>query len=120
MSDNNYTNGEMLGLAGKANARFHGVPTPGASQKVSFTAAAASNATMLPVDAHIMLTSTTACFIRLSSDGAAAVVDVDMYLAAGMPYLIRLSSFSGVPNRYISAVRATSDGVLYITPMMAE
>jgi hypothetical protein len=120
MADNCYTNGELLGLAGKANARLHGVPTPGASQKISFTAVAASNTAMLPIDAHVIVTATTACFIRLSSDGTAAVTDVDMYLAANVPYLIRLSSFANVPNRYISAVRATSDGILYITPMVAE
>jgi hypothetical protein len=121
MSDNSYSNGEFLGLAGRASARFHGVPTPGATQRVDYTATAASNTVDLPVDANVMVTATTACFIRLSADGLdAAVADVDMYLVPNLPYMVRLSSFSGVPNRRVSAVHATADGTLYIVPMLAE
>jgi hypothetical protein len=115
VSDTNYSNGELLGLAGKAVARLHGVPTAGVSQKVNFTATAATSG-LLPSDISVILTATQPCFVRFSPDASSVVVDVDMYLAANMPYLLRL----GINNRYISVVRSTTDGVLYITPMSAE
>ena len=121
MSDNNYSNGELLGLAGKADARFRGCPQQGLGQKVTFTAAAATHTNALPIDASVMVTATQACFIRLSPTGTAAVADIDMYIAANIPYMVRMGKdATKADNFFISAIRATADGALYIMPMSAE
>lgn len=122
MADNQFSNAEFLGLAGRADARFRGLPTAGAGQRVNYSAAASPNAADLPVDASVMLTATTACFVRFSPTGSdAAVADVDMYLVANVPYLLRLGKNAAkVDNRRISVIRATADGSLFIMPMLAE
>lgn len=122
MAESSYTNAEFLGLAGKADARFRGMPVAGAGQKISLSGSATANGVDLPIDGHVMLTATKECWIRFSSDGTtAAVADVDMYLVANTPYLLRTGAQAdGTPNRRISALQAGSGGFLYIMPMVAE
>jgi hypothetical protein len=123
MADTSYTNGELLGLAGKALARHNGAPLAGQGQKISFTNTAAANSAALPVDSNVMLVATQDCFIRLSKDGQdAALADgTDMYIIAGHQYMIRMiKDANGVPCQYISAVRVTTSGSLYLMPMTAE
>jgi hypothetical protein len=111
----NYSNSEYIGLAGHAVAKLHGSPTPAATQKVTFTATAASSG-VLPSGAYVMLTATQPCFIRFSPNANSAVVDIDMYLVANVPYLLSL----GYNNQYVSVVQSTTGGALYITPMAAD
>lgn len=122
MAENSYTNGEMVGLAGKSDARLHGMPVAGLGQRITVSAVSSANSVDLPLDSHVMLTATTACFIRLGIDGTVtAVADVDMYLVPNIPYLIRMAKDStNVPLRRIAAVRSTADGFLYIMPMVAD
>jgi len=112
---NNYSNSEFLGFAGQAISKLHGYPEAASTQKVNFTATAASSG-VLPSGAYVMLTATQPCFVRFSPDANSAVVDIDMYLVANVPYLLNL----GCSNQYVSVVQATAGGILYITPMAVD
>lgn len=121
MADSSYSNSDLLGLAGKADARFRGIPMFGSGESIILSASPTANTKDLPIDCHVMLLATKECWVRFSPDGTdPALQDADMYLVANVPYLLRLGKTGSNYNRRINALQSGSGGFLRIIPMTAE
>lgn len=83
---------------------------PGKTIAVQYTNIAGINATPL-VAQIVRLRSTTDCYIKFSTDGMLATSN-DMFLKANQPEIFSLKA-----DKYISAIRVTDNGTLYITIM---
>jgi len=122
MAEQSLSSVELVGLAGRAQARSMGSPRPGASQAITTgTGAAVSNASKFPVAAHLTLVATgNPCFVRTSVDGLdAAVVDTDFFLPVNVPTTIQLGYTDNVAHRFVSAISITGAGKLNISVMDA-
>lgn len=91
---------------------IQGALHPAQTIAIPYTATAGINAGADPIIAQVVrIRSTTACFVKFSSSGVLAVV-TDMYLPANTPEMYALSQ-----DHYISAIRESVSGTLYVTIM---
>ncbi len=118
MAESNLSLQEWFGYGGKALARANGTPVPGKTQKVAYTVASAATTIPLTVDSHVYVVSTTDCFVRQGGVGVTAVADVDIFLPAKIPFVMKMGQAEdGTKFTLIAAVRSTVDGSLYVTPL---
>jgi len=89
-----------------------GVPLSAAGISVAYTAAA-GNTAAIPASADgVRVTSTSDCFIEISTAGTAAVVGTGIYLTANSP-----EYFVCQPSSIVSAVQSVAAGTIYVTPL---
>lgn len=90
----------------------YGQPKPLSGITVAYTATAGTSAA-IPDCSCVRLVATTACFVEISADGTAATTS-SMYLPPSQPEYLYIP-----PNGKVSAIRAVSDGSLYVTPFIS-
>ncbi len=86
-------------------------PMGGQTVNFNYTGTAGTSSAMPSSASGVRLRSTTACFVRISTEGTAAVATTDFPLDA-----LSAEYFPIPEGAIISAIRETADGVLYCTP----
>ena len=89
-----------------------GTPSEVGTKNVAFTAAAASVTAMPSTTTAVRVVATTDCFVVISTVGTVATTTTGFYLPLGKPEI-----FSVNGAVIVSAIRATANGVIYVTPM---
>ncbi len=120
MAESNLSLQEWGGSGHQTIAKSNGSPYPGKTQKVTYSGIAARNSVNLVTNSYVRIVSTTDCFVRQGTSTVTAVADVDMFLPASTPYVVRMGQAEdGTKFTRISAVQFSSGGSLFITPMEA-
>lgn len=88
----------------------YGLPQEGKTVNANYTATAGT--TVAITARAVRVFATTACFIRISTAGTSAVAATDMPMEARSYEVFTLPELGR-----ISAIRETTDGTIYVTPM---
>lgn len=84
---------------------------PAASIKVAYTGTAGTTAAVNSNAKMIAVTSTTDCFIEITTAGTAAVADTGYYLVA------YTTTYFDIPvSAKVSAIQVSAGGTIYVTP----
>lgn len=87
------------------------------AHSIAFTATAARNSTAFDVDTKVIsLYATAPVYLKLG-DGSVTATTSDHYFPAGIYYDVAIAggTAKGPHNAYISALRTSEDGTLYIS-----
>jgi hypothetical protein len=88
---------------------------PGGSQKIEFTSSSAANAVAFNSATKVIsIVATEDVFIK-TGDASVTATTSDHFLPAGTYEYISIRGFKRAQHTHIAAIRASADGVLYIS-----
>lgn len=84
-------------------------PIKGGAKKVAYTATAGAISALAAETTAISVVCTTDAFVRINGT---AVADQDLYVVGLIPVVLQCPA-----SATVSAVKVSSDGTLYVTPL---